>query len=266
VTRRDRIALTVILAAAALAAFWFLGLGSKRKDASALGTQVSTQVARRDAARANLSAYQAARGSYRTNYATVARLGKAVPANSDVPSLIYQVESTADATGIDFQSLKVDQGTPTPPAPAPAATSSSDSESSSSSSASTPAPATTTPAATTFTSMPFTFTFEGSFFKLSRFFERLQDYIQATNKRVSVSGRLMTLNSVDLAAGPKGFPDITATAQATTYLVPADQGLFNGASPASPTAGTQAAGSSGSGSPGGGSSALSGAATAVVIK
>ena len=83
--------------------------------------------------------------------------------------------------------------------------------------------------------MPFTFTFDGSFFKLSRFFQRLQDYIQATNTRVSVSGRLMTLNSIALTAGPKGFPDITATAEATTYVVPADQGLFAGATPSSPT-------------------------------
>ena len=82
--------------------------------------------------------------------------------------------------------------------------------------------------------MPFSFTFTGSFFKLSSFFERLQNYIQASNKRVAVSGRLMTLNSIGLAAGPKGFPQITATAEATTYLLPADQGLFNGASALDP--------------------------------
>jgi len=40
-TRRDRLALTVIVVAAALAAFWFLGLGSKRKDADSLGAKVA---------------------------------------------------------------------------------------------------------------------------------------------------------------------------------------------------------------------------------
>ena len=260
-TRRDRLALTVIIVAAALAAFWFLGLGSKRKDANALGTQVTAQEARRDAAKQNLAAYQAARGSYRNNYTTVARLGKAVPATNDVPSLIYQVDSTAHATGIDFESLKVsgNGGTPTPPAPA--ATSSGDADAS----------GTTTSApvgAASFTTVPFSFTFTGSFFKLSEFFERLQNYIQASNKRVAVSGRLMTLNSIDLAAGPDGFPQITATAEATTYLLPADQGLFNGATASSPTSGTQAAGATSSGSspaPSGGS-ALSGTATVVGVR
>jgi hypothetical protein len=262
VTRRDRIALTVIVVAAALAAFWFLALGSKRKDADALSAQVQTQQARRDSARQNLAAYQAARGSYRTNYATVARLGKAVPATNDVPSLIYQVDSTAKATGIDFESLKVSgNSTPTPPAPAPAPTSSGDAD------ASGTAPASTAPVgAASFTTVPFSFTFTGSFFHLSKFFERLQNYIQASNKRVAVTGRLMTLNSVDLAAGPSGFPQITATAEATTYLLPADQGLFNGATTTSP--GTQAAGStpSDSGSGNGGGSAVSGTATVVGVK
>ncbi len=46
----------------------------------------------------------------------------------------------------------------------------------------------------------------------------------ATNNRVSVSGRLITLNAVNLAAGAAGFPQITATISATTYLVPAAAG------------------------------------------
>ena len=85
---------------------------------------------------------------------------------------------------------------------------------------------------------------------------------------MAVSGRLMTLDGAADGPGPpvaKGFPQITATAEATTYLLPADQGLFNGASPSTPSATTQAAGSTGSDS-GGGSSAPYTVATAVVIK
>lgn len=253
-TRRDRLALTVILAFAALAAFWFVGLGSKRKEADKLAAQVAVQETRRDQASTNLAAYQAARGSYRTNYATVARLGKAVPAVDDVPSLIYQVESTAKAASIDFQSLKVSASTATP-TPPPASTGSADADGSTTS--------TTSVGAANFSTVPFTFTFEGSFFKLSSFFERLQNYIRATNKRVSVGGRLMALNGIDLVAGPDGFPQITATATATTYLVPADQGLFNGADPSAPAAGsTQPAGSGGSES----SPSTPAAATVIAVK
>lgn len=262
-TRRDRIGLTVILVAAALGAFWFLGLGSKRKDADRLGSLVSTQQTRRDQARQRLAVYQAARGAYRTNYATVARLGKAVPATNDVPSLIYQVESTAEASGIEFESLKVSAST-APPTPAPATVGSSDSEASSSGTSATTATTTSGTAVGTasFTTVPFAFTFQGSFFKLSTFFKHLQDYIQATNKRVTVSGRLMTLDGIDLAAGPKGFPQITANATATTYLVPADQGLFNGANASTPsTAATTTAGA-----PAAGASALSPGTATVLTK
>jgi hypothetical protein len=81
---------------------------------------------------------------------------------------------------------------------------------------------------------PFSFTFRGSFFHLADFFQRLQRFVVASNNRVSVSGRLMTLDAISLGAGPKGFPQIVATVAATTYLVPASQGLMNGATPAGP--------------------------------
>ena len=87
---------------------------------------------------------------------------------------------------------------------------------------------------------PFTFTFRGDFFHLSDFFGRLERFVVATNKQVSVSGRLMTLNAISLGPGPQGFPQITASIAATTYLVPAAQGLLNGATPAGPAPTTAA--------------------------
>jgi hypothetical protein len=82
---------------------------------------------------------------------------------------------------------------------------------------------------------PFTFTFQGNFFHLANFFHRLQRFVVATNKRVSISGRLMTLNSFSLQPASQGFPQITAQISATTFLVPASQGLLNGATPAGPS-------------------------------
>jgi hypothetical protein len=82
---------------------------------------------------------------------------------------------------------------------------------------------------------PFSFTFQGSFFHLANFFERLQRFVVATDKRLSVSGRLMTLNAFSFSPGPQGFPQISASVSATTYLVPAAQGLTNGATPSGPS-------------------------------
>ena len=61
-------------------------------------------------------------------------------------------------------------------------------------------------------------------------------FVVATNNHVSVSGRLMTLNAINLAPAPQGFPQIDATISATTYLVPASQGLTAGATPSGPGA------------------------------
>jgi hypothetical protein len=46
----------------------------------------------------------------------------------------------------------------------------------------------------------------------------------------------MTLNAITLGAAPQGFPQITASISATTYLVPASQGLEAGATPTGPGA------------------------------
>ncbi len=53
-----------------------------------------------------------------------------------------------------------------------------------------------------------------------------------------VSGRLITLNALTLGAGGGGFPTMEASISATTYLVPAAQGLTAGANPTGPASST----------------------------
>jgi hypothetical protein len=48
----------------------------------------------------------------------------------------------------------------------------------------------------------------------------------------------MTLNAITLGAASQGFPEMDATVSATTYLVPAAQGLLNGATTSGPATGT----------------------------
>ena len=84
--------------------------------------------------------------------------------------------------------------------------------------------------------MPFTFTFEGSFFKLSSFLTKLERYISARRRSVDVRGRLLLVNGISLTAAAKGFPAMKASIAAQAYLLPIDQGLFDGASPTGPSA------------------------------
>jgi hypothetical protein len=85
----------------------------------------------------------------------------------------------------------------------------------------------------------FTFSFTGDFFHLSDFFGRLQKFVVAGDRHVTVSGRLLTVNAITLGPGPNGFPQITATVSATAYMAPASTGLLDGATAAGP-AGTTA--------------------------
>ena len=54
-----------------------------------------------------LATYEDGAKTYKTNYATLARLGKAVPADDDVRSLIVQLEATAERSGVDFQQIEL---------------------------------------------------------------------------------------------------------------------------------------------------------------
>ena len=263
-TTRDRIALTVVIAAVLVGGFWFLVLGPQRSKASKLGSQLNKEQQRLTAAQSDAAQSRAARTEYARNYATVARLGKAVPSSDDVPSLVYQLSSTAQATGVDFRTIKLQNAssgaaaapasaTPAPP-PAKGSTGSTPAAGSGGSTpaagSSGSAPASATQAATAtlppgavvgpagFPTMPFSFTFEGSFFRLSSFFSRLESQIQSSRGRLSVRGRLLTIDGLALTAAGQGFPHMKAAVAATAYLLPADQGLTNGATPSTPAAGS----------------------------
>ena len=109
-TQRDRIVVMVVIAVVALGGFWMLALKPKRKEASDLGQKLEQAHQRVDTAHAEVTAGEAARNLYARNYSTVARLGKAVPVDDDVPSLVYQLDSTAKETGVDFRQVKLSSG------------------------------------------------------------------------------------------------------------------------------------------------------------
>lgn len=234
-TARDRIVLIVVGVLATLAAFWFLAISPKRKDANDLGTQISQAQARLATAQASASSAEAAKAKYTSDYATVARLGKAVPVDDDMPSLVYQLEQTAKANKIDFRSIRlVGSSSSGPATAATAATAGSSSTPGSTVAAALPPGATVGSAG--FPTMPFTFNFTGSFFDLQRFLKSLDGLTSVKGKSISVKGRLLTVDGVSLEAGPKGFPQMDASVVVTSYLLPADEGLTSGATAASPSA------------------------------
>lgn len=240
-TARDRTVLMIVGALAAVAAFWFLALSPKRQEAADLGGRIAAARGELQAAQDGARTAAADKERYASDYAMVARLGKAVPAEDEVPSLLVQLESAAKASRVDFRAIRVESRGAAPAAAAtPAAAAAQVGNAEKDATATTPpaaVPASATesvaaalpPGATVgpagFPTMPFSFTFEGGFRGLERFLDRIAAFTRIKGDEIKVRGRLLTIDGVGLTAGPKGFPQMRAEIAATAYLLPADQAV-----------------------------------------
>lgn len=224
-TRTNQILLTVVGFVAAAGAFYMFALKPKRAEVAQLDTQLLTAQTTLDTARQTLKTYQAAKLTYKDTYSSVVRLGKAVPADDDVRSLVVQLDAAAARSKVDFRTIQIGAGGGAAAAGAAGK-------------AVQPLPPGVTVGAAGFPTMPFSFTFTGKFFRLSDFFAQLERFVSVKNQELSVTGRLLTLDSVVLEPDTSGFPNIKAQVGATSYLVAADQGLTGGATAQGPATAT----------------------------
>lgn len=249
-TARDRIVVIVIATLGVLAGVWFLAVAPKREQAAKLATEVSSARSQLASAESQLASAGAAQAKYQSAYASVVNLGKAVPASQEVPSLIYQLARATNEKNVEFASITAT----VPGASGPSAAASSQAASGSGANASA--------ASAGFTQMPFTFVFNGGFDSLYNLFQQLDAFALRTSKGVRVSGRLLTIQSIKLAAatssagsapgaGAKPSSEqLTGTITATAYVLPAGQTLTGGASAAGPAgASTQTASTGAASSP-----------------
>jgi type IV pilus assembly PilO-like protein len=309
---RDKKLLLAIVPVVVLFGYWFLLLAPKRQEGRTLAAKVSKQEQKRDELNAEVQRLNTARKSFSTDYATVVRLGKAIPNTVDMPSLIVQLQKAASGTGINFDRIHAGprvsaaqatssssstgstgssssaktasnaSGSPSgssgsPPASAAggqkagtgsggaaeqanetkqsqdksqggaASAPAAPGTSSGSSSAQTGATGQSTPSAPGLDTVPLEFTFRGSFFDLSDFFHRLKRFVHVANDRIAVSGRLMTVDGLDMKA--VGFPRLETTVTATVYLSPKQEGATAGATPGGPAPGAAGQSSASTSSP-----------------
>jgi Tfp pilus assembly protein PilO len=220
-TRSNKILLSVVALGAAIAAFYFVILSPKREEVASLDTKIAAQKAEVEQARLQLAGYEEAKSTYKRNYATLARLGKAVPGDDDVRSLMVQLESTAYRSGVVFEKIELGTGLGGGETVDTGATAAEGQLAS--------APGSVPVAGGVLSAMPFNFSFTGSYFDLTSFFSRLEHFVRAKNARLESTGRLLRLESITIAPSPIGFPDMTAQINAATYLVPPVQGVAAGA-------------------------------------
>jgi Pilus assembly protein, PilO len=320
-TDRDRKIVFALIPLLLIGVYWFMLLSPKRKEASKLETKVTAAQQAKDAALQQEAALNQAKARFAGQYSEMVRLGKAIPTDVDMPSLLVQLESAARGTGIAFGDIKVGQrvsasttATTTTPSTGttPSTTTTTPSTGSSTSSTASSGGSTTTPnvaaggapAATSFgkatesannaaatgnaqaaqqsglnpgdtatstaaksgglpvgggaasttsttgttaasptglDTVPLTFTFGGKFFNLADFFHRLKRFVHVANNKISVQGRLITIDSLKFTTSLQNFPSLEADVSATVYLSPKDGGTTAGATSQGPATSTPGA-------------------------
>ncbi len=261
-TKRDRYILLVAGALALIAGYWFLALAPKRER---LGTLDKDLVAAKQTlAQSEQEKLQFAQAQiqFPALYASLGRLGKAVPADEEMPSLLVQLNDAAARANVDFRSIElkldlaeklaaaatsVDQPAAAPGAPAAGATGATGATGTAGATATTAtAGAVPTGAGTgTLQPLPFQYKFQGSFYSLENLIHNVTRLVDRRNRELAISGRLIVIQGFALKR-------TKVTIVATTYMLPADQGLFAGATAAGPvgvTPGTPQPASSGAPTP-----------------
>jgi hypothetical protein len=243
----ERLVTIVAGVVAVIAAFWFLALSPKLKQESDLQGQVTTLRASAEQAEQDATAGLQQRHSYHKSYATLVRLGKAVPADSDTPSLLTQVDGISNRAGtqLDGVTLSGDPSGATATTPPPATTTDPTAAATEATAALLPLGASVGPAGLSV--MPYDVDFSGDYFQTAKLFGGLDGLVHLHKPKHSAdtaefsdprpSGRLITINSFSLSTETSDATPTTAlqgTLSMTTYLAPADQGLTGGATTTSP--------------------------------
>jgi Tfp pilus assembly protein PilO len=246
----NRVIVAMLLVAALAVGFWVLLLGPKRKEANELGTTVTSLQESLTVDRQHVDEALLARKGFPADYGQLVVLGKAVPADDDTASLLVQINRIAERSGVRFQEITLNSaGSEEAAAAAPEAGATGAAPSSSNVAAPTEAAAATMPLGASvgpagLAVMPYSLKFIGNFDHVADFVHGLDALVHTGDSKVSVDGRLITVDGFSL--GPQAgetFPRLEANFAVTTYLVPESQGITAGATPAAPvsTTGTPAA-------------------------
>jgi Tfp pilus assembly protein PilO len=170
----------------------------KRAEAGRLDEQIAEMQTKVSAARL---ASRPQKADTAIKVADVFEVSKAMPDNADMPGIILDLNSVAEATGIKFLSIQ-------PAAPTPK---------------------------TGYSAIGITLTFEGNYFDLTDFLFRLRNLVAVRDGRLVSSGRLFTLDTLSMKEGKNGFPDINAGLTVSAYVYGAPDSTAPAVAPPAPS-------------------------------
>jgi Tfp pilus assembly protein PilO len=119
---RDRKILIGLVPLIVIVAYWFLLLAPKREEATKAQKDLTEQQQRLAAAKEVSTRAKGARTSFAADYGEIVRLGKAIPARVDMPSLLVQLDRAAEGTDIRFTKIVQGDRLAVPAATPPATT------------------------------------------------------------------------------------------------------------------------------------------------
>ncbi len=256
--KSERIILLVLPLVAGLIGLWVLVISPKKTESADLKEEVTSLQGQLDEAEAQVAAGEGARRAFPGNYGDLVSLGAAAPEDDDQATLVYDLSRMATANDLRFSVFQLSEGTAAAvevPAPetttAPAEgedTTATDTATTASAESTAPAPATEASAAALpigatvgsagLPVMSYDFKLNGSFFDATEYLGAMTENVEVAStpgEKPVVHGRLLTVDGFSLVLSElENFPTIDANFTVTTYLVPAEQGLEAGATPAGP--------------------------------
>jgi Tfp pilus assembly protein PilO len=162
---------------------WFLVVSPKRAEAVTLSADVIAAELRLADARATTTRPAQQED---TGVTEVLRLAKAMPASTDQPGLLLELELLARAAGVDLGSIALQEPVPTAGAP---------------------------------TSVPVVVTTEGSYRQITRFVRRARELVHVRGSDVRATGRLFTVQAVEIKESKAhGFPLLDAAITLNSFV------------------------------------------------
>ena len=184
-----------------LALLWLAAIAPKRSESAEVRDQVAAQEQRLTVARGQVTSYAGSRDKFPTLHAELRRLNVAVPARGEIADLLRGLQGEARKRGADLRLIALKD-------PAPAAADAP------------PVAPGAAPGPSGLATLPFTMEFTGEYFDLLHVLRTARRAVTERSGKLSVKGRLLTIDGLAFKRPERGAPLTKATLNATAYIAP----------------------------------------------
>ena len=185
--KRD-IAILIGLGVVVVVVAWYLLIiGPKKDDAAEKNAQYQTEKKSYDESLARVQRMDEEQVAAKQASADLLKLNKLVPSDSQVPSMIVEMQSTADLAGIKFMKI---------------------------------VPDTAVAGVAGGTIVPFELNFQGEYYDVTDFLYRVENFARMEGTNVNVTGRLISVVTLELVEPDidGSFPDVLVKIGANAYM------------------------------------------------